>query len=190
MPITYTVNLGLIKFQLNSFSEWLFVVLCLVALCYAVYLLNCLKIGRKLLIALQLIVYLPLTVFFLFLFPPFAIFIIIKRLVPLFSRLNYGNDLSFHAAKGNVQTLKNLILDQHKNFQEPNDSYGWTPLFYAVHNNQEEAADFLLSVGANVNVKDNNGHTPLYYAKTEEMKQILIAFGAKDEKELTDSPKV
>ena len=104
--------------------------------------------------------------------------------------LNYGNALAYYAAKGNVKALKTLILKRHQNFHETTTSYGWTPLFYAVDNDKKEAVDFLLNVGAYVNVTDKNGHTPLFYAKTEEIKQLLISFGAKDEKELKDiSPK-
>lgn len=184
MPTTYYINLGFIGFQVHSFSQWIFIVLCILTLLYAAYLLNQLKTGRKLLIILQIIFYSFLTLFFLLLFPPVTIFIIILKIIPLFEMLNYGNALAYYAAKGNVKALKTLILKRHQNFHETTTSYGWTPLFYAVDNDKEEAVNFLLNVGAYVNVLDNNGHTPLYYAKTERIKQLLISFGAKDEEEL------
>ena len=45
-----------------------------------------------------------------------------------------------------------------------NDAMGYTPLFYAAQNGQEDVAELLIAGGANVNVKDRTGNTPLHYA--------------------------
>jgi len=44
------------------------------------------------------------------------------------------------------------------------DAMGYTPLFYAAQNGQEDVAELLIAGGANVNVKDRTGNTPLHYA--------------------------
>ena len=44
------------------------------------------------------------------------------------------------------------------------DAMGYTPLFYAAQNGQEDVAELLIAGGANINVKDRTGNTPLHYA--------------------------
>jgi len=182
MQTSYIVNLGILHLEFHTFHEWFFVTLCLFALYFATLLLEKLKAGRTLLVAVKVIFYLVGIFFFLFFFFPLSIYFIVK-LIGLFNNLNYGNTsensiLSKYAAKGDIKTLQNIISENKLNVNQPNDSYGWTPLFYAVDNNQAETVSFLLASGANVNMKDKNGHTPLHYAKTEEIKQILLSYGA------------
>ena len=54
-----------------------------------------------------------------------------------------------------------------------------SPLWVAVDRNYMEMAKFLLDNKVNVNPEDNHGKTPFDYVKTEEMKQLLLKYGAK-----------
>jgi len=60
------------------------------------------------------------------------------------------------------------------------DRDGWTPLFYAIHNNQRSIVAALLDDGADVNVKDNNGDLPLIAACDADpaIAHLLIEHGA------------
>lgn len=49
-----------------------------------------------------------------------------------------------------------------------------TPLHAAVSYDQKETVRALLNAGADVNKKDYAGRTPLFYAKTIDMAQLLI----------------
>ena len=183
----YSITFGILHLEFQTFQEWALVSLCFLALLFAAYLLEKLKTGRKLVVAVKIIFYLLAIFFLLFFFFPLSIYFIVQ-LIRLFLNLNYGNTfrnsiLSKCAAKGDVKTLQKLLSENKLNINEPNDSYGWTPLFYAVDNKQTETVSFLLASGADVNIKDNNDKTPLHYAKTEEIKKILLAYGAIDEKE-------
>ena len=60
---------------------------------------------------------------------------------------------------------------------EANSRNGFTPLHYAASCGPEAAVSFLLSVGANVNQTDIYGQTPLSWARTAQVKQLLIDAG-------------
>ena len=57
------------------------------------------------------------------------------------------------------------LLCEYKQIVNEKDSRGWTPLTVAVYNNNFEIFQFLLSLGADEKVVDNNGTTLLMYAK-------------------------
>lgn len=57
------------------------------------------------------------------------------------------------------------------------DSGDCTPLFYAAHHSAE-AVKLLLAFGANVNYVNVGGNTPLHFAITVEIAQLLIDAGA------------
>ena len=73
-----------------------------------------------------------------------------------------------------VLTLLNrgANVDQAKN--------GVTALIRASSNGQEAIVQALLAKGANVNLTDDFGGTPLKYAKTQKIKGLLKAAGAKE----------
>ncbi|RHZ77013.1 hypothetical protein Glove_186g137 [Diversispora epigaea] len=58
------------------------------------------------------------------------------------------------------------------------DQNGYTPLAAAVSYNRIELVEFLLTCGANVNLCDNDGDSPLFLAETVEMVQKLLDNGA------------
>lgn len=65
--------------------------------------------------------------------------------------------------KGDLETVKSICTVK-KHINDVNDS-GWTPLIVATYNNQIEIVKFLISEGANINIKNNNGTNLLMYAK-------------------------
>ena len=56
-------------------------------------------------------------------------------------------------------------LLKYKPIVRDKEQHGWTPLTVAVYNNNIEMVDYLLSMGADENVVNNNGTTLLMYAK-------------------------
>lgn len=77
-----------------------------------------------------------------------------------------------------VNNLKYFINLKEKKF-------GWTLLMVAAYNNSYEVAEYLINQGANVNLINYNGTTPLMYAKDGALKSgdtrlldLLLRFGA------------
>ena len=58
------------------------------------------------------------------------------------------------------------------------NSYGYTPLFYAVGNNNLDAVSLLVEFGADVNRKSASGYAPILYATTPECITMLTEAGA------------
>ncbi len=60
----------------------------------------------------------------------------------------------------------------------------WTALHGAAHSGHKGAVELLIKKGAKVNVKNNEGETPLDVAKTKEIEKILKKVGGKSGKDL------
>ena len=111
--------------------------------------------------------------------------------------------LHYAAEKGNSKFTK-ALLNAHA-FVNPKDVNGRTPLHYAVDCGKEswskivgdclepiekererkvqdfsETVRLLLSKGADVNVRDNDGKTPLDYSANSDISTILRRHGAKE----------
>ena len=73
-------------------------------------------------------------------------------------------DSIFKAAElGDINSIKGYI-EKGVNLNERQSSeYGFTPLHFAVHLNRIEAVEFLIGKGANVNIVDWWGRTPLFF---------------------------
>lgn len=90
---------------------------------------------------------------------------------------NYGRcALHLAVAKGNL-AMSRRLLDGGAGINVRDDN-GETPLMYAVASGPE-ITRLLLERGADVNVTDNHKRTALTYAKSEEVKNLLKAVGAK-----------
>ena len=79
----------------------------------------------------------------------------------------------------------NELIEYTKNIKSINikDDYGFTPLHFAVTNNDPKKIKVLLQMGANVNAKSHYGFTPIYHAVGKhsdvEVVNLLIESGAK-----------
>ncbi len=60
----------------------------------------------------------------------------------------------------------------------------WYPLIAVRDHNNREMLEILINNQADLNVKNDEGKTPLDYAKSKEIKQLLIFSGAKNGKDL------
>lgn len=73
-------------------------------------------------------------------------------------------DAILNACKtGDLERLK--TVPNMKKYLEQKNEKGWTPLIIATYNNQKEVVEYLLSLGADVRVKNHNGTNILMYAK-------------------------
>ena len=76
-----------------------------------------------------------------------------------------------------------VIIIQSGSFGSEN-RLGLTPLHMAVRSGHVEIAQLLIDAGCHINPKDNWLKTPLDYAKTQEMKELLRRYRALSGKEL------
>lgn len=88
---------------------------------------------------------------------------------------NEGKALCRACLENRVEVARYLIEECHANLEEEYDDH--SPLFYAVRTNAMECAELLLKHRANPSHKDIANMTPLHYAKTEAMKQLLKRYG-------------
>jgi ankyrin repeat protein len=52
-----------------------------------------------------------------------------------------------------------------------------TPLHHAVHRDHRDIVEILLAHGANIDIKDRNGRTPLYMANHKSVIEKYSGFG-------------
>ena len=80
--------------------------------------------------------------------------------------------LSAAAAEGHSDTVR-LLIRSGKADVNIADLSGRTPIFYAVEQGQTDTLRNLLSLGADVNAKDNNGVTALMRASSKKQQECL-----------------
>ena len=66
---------------------------------------------------------------------------------------------------GHLDIVK-LLLEDGRSSIDSIDEEKWTPLHHAIMRNNVDIALYLISKGANVNAKQNEGMTPLHYSAT------------------------
>ena len=84
------------------------------------------------------------------------------------------------AAANYVQTIR-LLASKGAKLNPVEHIHGWTPLHLAAITNKEESVKTLLELGANPNVQDASGRTPIYYADESgrgNILQLLLDRGA------------
>ncbi|CAO3624614.1 unnamed protein product [Cunninghamella blakesleeana] len=87
-------------------------------------------------------------------------------------------------ARQGHEELCRLLSRNPKDVDVPDKYNSWTPLFWAASDGHAECVRILISAGAKVNVKDENGKTALYYAAWEghmDIVQLLIDAGCETE---------
>ena len=94
------------------------------------------------------------------------------------ARASSPNDAGLTALHFAVQApeIMKLLLAQ-KSLVDPRAA-GRTPLSYAAEKGTPEVVGMLLDAGAQVNLCDASGKTPLFYAQNVEIMQRLLAAGA------------
>ncbi|RYP05094.1 hypothetical protein DL765_009939 [Monosporascus sp. GIB2] len=81
----------------------------------------------------------------------------------------------FHyAAKKGHAAVSNLLLERGKVDANSKDSFGRTPLLYAAKKGYEVIVKLLFEKGANIELRDNNGSTPLWNAITNRHEGIWL----------------
>ena len=106
----------------------------------------------------------------------------------LFSCRNWGcldcNDgryippLHEAAGKGDIRKVER-ILNEGVDVNDNDNYHKRTALHYASQWGHADVVLFLIRRGANVNTRNNGGETPLHYAKTVEVAEILLENKAK-----------
>jgi len=54
-----------------------------------------------------------------------------------------------------------------------------TKCFLAARSGNKEIVELLISKGADLNIKDRDGRTPLYWARNKDLVDLLMKHGAK-----------
>lgn len=85
------------------------------------------------------------------------------------------------AETGDIEKIEALLAKDPSSIDKK-DSYGMTPLHWAVDKKHTHAVEILIAKGANIDARDKNGDTPLDYAINKEdssMATMLLLAGAK-----------
>ena len=91
------------------------------------------------------------------------------------------------ARSGDLTALKAALemegatidLRRDESSAKPNERKEWTALFYAAREGHKDMVEYLLQNGASVTVTDTNTkQTPLFYARTPQIAELLIKYGA------------
>ena len=100
-----------------------------------------------------------------------------------------ADDIHDAAARGDVKEIEKLLSTDksllEKKAEWTNEIEGWhlegTPLHIAAIEGQDDAVVLLIAKGAEVNVKDETGYTPLHLAAAKALKKTVeILLGAKN----------
>ncbi|MEE2615064.1 MAG: ankyrin repeat domain-containing protein [Verrucomicrobiota bacterium] len=113
-----------------------------------------------------------------------------KIMISLIKKIFKGK-ITLHSAcaKGDIETVKQCLASGSNVNEINNDDYGCreAPLHTAACENQKECAVLLILKGADINIQDNKGKTPLDWAEEEknsEISELLRKHGAKSLKEI------
>jgi len=93
-----------------------------------------------------------------------------------------SNTVSFAAATGDLDSIRSLIARNPQSIEDK-DELGLTPLAWAAEKGQREAAELLLSLGADANAAGKAGRRPIDWAATSgylPLVELLATNGIKD----------
>ncbi|KAL4879207.1 ankyrin repeat-containing domain protein [Aspergillus karnatakaensis] len=85
----------------------------------------------------------------------------------------YGRDALYLAAGRGHTAVSELLLQQLDTRANATDIRGWTPLFWAAGNGHGGAVSLLARYGADVDIRDRNGITPLHWAARKEQLEVV-----------------
>ena len=85
-----------------------------------------------------------------------------------------GKNIIHSAAEGNEPSIMIYFMYYHAQDIFSIDELGSTPLHWACYSGAEDTALYLISLNANVNVKDKEGLTPLHLATISNKEKIVI----------------
>lgn len=88
-------------------------------------------------------------------------------------------DESFGDEESQIVEILRLLISKGADVNVQNDQKT-TVLMIACYEENLEAVRILLEAGANLNLKDEDGETALQKTDSEEIKRLLISYGAKD----------
>ena len=86
---------------------------------------------------------------------------------------NFGKNVLHMAAEGNQPSMIIYLISKENQSHDCVDENGSTPLHRACYCGGEEAVDFLISLGADINVQDKEKLTPLHLAVLGENEKIV-----------------
>jgi Ankyrin repeats (3 copies)/SAM domain (Sterile alpha motif)/Ankyrin repeats (many copies) len=81
-------------------------------------------------------------------------------------------DLQTACRMGDLSAIKNAYNKNKKNLNQKDEIFGWTPLYRTVICGNINACQFLLSSGADPNIPNNLGESPLHQASDNSQYQI------------------
>lgn len=92
-----------------------------------------------------------------------------------------GSDLTAAVESGNFKQVKELVMNATESINEKDES-GSAPLHAAANSNQLEIAEYLLELGADIEIRNQYGRSPLlcvaFMTGSVEMASLLIEHGA------------
>ena len=86
------------------------------------------------------------------------------------------------ATRGNTELIKKMLAEGMN--VDIKDEERMTALYRAAHNDQKETVSLLLNKGANVNINDKFGNTPIDVTLSESIVKMLREYGGKTGQEL------
>ena len=96
----------------------------------------------------------------------------LKNKLPMEKPYNFEPDIFKAAKEGKLKSVQYLI--QNKTDKDKQDTDGRTALHYAVKTNNYLLVEFLVEIGANINIKDNEGKTPSDLIVDENIRRFLV----------------
>ena len=105
--------------------------------------------------------------------------------VVVFHRDGSGSvgELTNAAAEGDIESVQSLLRRGSSINERPESDFGYTPLMMAIHQHETNMIRYLVESGADVNLPNRRGQTPLMEAigcgdEWVETVKYLIALGA------------
>lgn len=100
--------------------------------------------------------------------------LLIKNGASVEAATNIGKNIMHMAAEGNQPSMMIYLISKEHQSAQSVDENGSTPLHWACYAGAEEAVNFLLNMGANINAQDKEKLTPLHLAVLGGKDKIVV----------------